>query len=485
MDIHGKMTLWAMVCREVRHYVSNVISFGFDRKQQMRPSPRAVSFVLACVIALFAGAAIAADPSAPVMETRTLANGLEIVVIPDRRAPVVTHMIWYKVGSADEERGKSGIAHFLEHLMFKGTKTVPEREFSEKVAAIGGQENAFTTTDYTAYYQKVDPSALSMVMRYEADRMQNLVLTNEVVLPERDVILEERRQRVDSSPGAILGESINAALYANHPYGVPIIGWEHEIAALTRDDALAFYNRFYTPNNALLVVAGDVMAADVFALAQTYYGGVPRRAEISVRKRPAEPEPTAARRVSYADPRIASPSLRRSYMVPSYRIAEPREAEALDILSAILGGSSTSRINNAMLVDTPVASSAGAYYQGGFYDYGEFGLYADPLPGFDLTALEKALDEQVDKVLRDGVTPGELETARADLLRTTIFERDSQTTMARIFGSVLSSGGTLADVVEWPDRIRAVSVEDVNKAARKWLDKRRSVTGELLPKEGS
>ncbi len=441
--------------------------------------------VIALVFALLLQLpAIAADTT-PAFATKTLENGLEIVVIPDRRAPVVTHMVWYKVGSADEERGKSGIAHFLEHLMFKGTKTVPEREFSQKVAEIGGQENAFTTTDYTAYYQKVDPSALEMVMRYEADRMHNLVLTEAVVAPERNVILEERRQRVDSSPEAILGEAVNAALYANHPYGVPIIGFEYEIAALTLDDAIEFYNRYYTPNNAILVVAGDVEAENVFALAESHYGKVPRRAEPGVRKRPMEPEPTAARRVSYADPRVATPSIQRSYVVAAYRGAAPREAEALDLLAAILGGSSTSRLNRSMLIDKTIATSAGAFYQGGFYDYGEFGVYAQPLPGVSLEAVEAALDEQIDAVLRDGVTPTELEKARAYLLRTTIFERDSQTTMARIHGTVLSTGGSLEDIAQWPVRVKQVTVDDVNAAARKWLDKRRSVTGELLPKEGS
>jgi zinc protease len=417
--------------------------------------------------------------------TRTLENGLEVVVIPDRRAPVVTHMVWYKVGSADEERGKSGIAHFLEHLMFKGTKTAGEREFSGKIAEIGGQENAFTTTDYTAYFQKVSPNALEMVMRYEADRMENLVLTDANVLPERDVILEERRQRVDSSPGAILGEAMNAALYANHPYGVPIIGWEHEMAQLDREDALAFYDRFYTPNNAILVIAGDVEPEAAFKLAEDVYGKVRRRAEPGVRERPREPEPVAERRIAYSDPRVAAPSLTRSYVVPSYMTAAPREAEALDILSTLLGGSSTSRIRRAMLVDEQIASGAGAYYAGGYRDYGEFTIYAEPLPGKSIEEAEARLDAIIEGLLKDGVTEEEVAAARGMLVRTTIFERDSQGTMARIYGSVLSAGGTVADIEEWPDRVKSVTVADVNEAARKWLDRKRAVTGLLLPKEGS
>jgi zinc protease len=431
-------------------------------------------------------AALAQSPqTGPQIVTHTLSNGLEVVVIPDRRAPVVTHMIWYKVGAADEQRGKSGIAHFLEHLMFKGTKTYPEREFSQKVAEIGGEENAFTTNDYTAYYQKVSPQALPMVMRYEADRMENVVLTDEVVLPERDVIMEERRQRIDASPDAVLAEAVSAALYQNHPYGTPTIGWPQEMASLTRQDAEDFYKRYYTPNNAILIVAGDVDSDAVIRLAEEYYGKLPRRSEPGERVRPSEPEPVAARRVTYADPRVATPSITRVYMVPSYRQAEPLEAEALDVLAVILGGSSNSRFRSAMVVDNPVATHAGAYYDGGAYDYGEFAVYSEPLPGNSIESIEAKLDAQIERIVKDGVTAQEVADAREVLVRTTIFERDSQTRMAQIYGSVLASGGTIADITQWPDRVARVSVEDVNRAARKWLDIRRSVTGLLLPKEGS
>jgi zinc protease len=457
--------------------------------EQIMPLPR-LALTLVALAFLFAVVAPgsnvrAADTGHATAVSRTLDNGLEVVVIPDRRAPVVTHMVWYKVGSADEERGKSGIAHFLEHLMFKATKTAGEREFSARIAEIGGQENAFTTTDYTAYFQKVSPDALEMVMRYEADRMENLVLTDANVLPERDVILEERRQRVDANPGAILGEAMNASLYANHPYGIPIIGWEHEMAQLDREDALAFYDRFYTPNNAILVIAGDVEPDAAFKLAEDVYGKVKRRAEPGVRERPREPEPVAERRISYSDPRVATPSMTRTYVVPAYFTAAPREAEALDILATLLGGASTSRIRRAMLVDEQIASGAGAYYTGGYRDYGEFTVYAEPLPGKSIEEAEARLDAIIEKLLKDGVTEEEVAAARDMLVRTTIFERDSQGTMARIYGSVLAAGGTVADIEEWPDRVRSVTAADVNAAARKWLDRRRSVTGLLLPKEGS
>ncbi len=275
--------------------------------------------------ALFAGSANAA-PAFDVTHFK-LANGLEVVVIPDRRAPVVTHMVWYRVGSADEPPGRSGIAHFLEHLLFKGTAKNPAGRFSQAVAGIGGQENAFTSTDYTGYYQRVSREHLKTLMEFEADRMTGLVLTDAAVAPELNVVLEEQNQRVANNPRARLGEQIDAALFLNHPYGRPIIGWRHEIEKLNRDDALAFYRRFYTPNNAILVIAGDVGPDEVKELAEATYGKVAPVAEIGPRQRPQEPPPVAPRQVTLADPRVEQPSLQRSYLVPSSTTAKPGESE--------------------------------------------------------------------------------------------------------------------------------------------------------------
>jgi zinc protease len=440
---------------------------------------------LFAVLVMSGAAQVRADDSldAPPPAQFTLDNGLQIVVIPDRRAPVVTHMIWYKVGSADETRGKSGIAHFLEHLMFKGTRTVPSGQFSHEVAAIGGEDNAFTTSDYTAYYQKVSPQALPMVMRYEADRMQNLVLDDEAVLPEREVVLQERRQRVDSRPGGILDEAMGAALFANHPYGIPVIGWQEEIEGLTAQDALTFYESHYGPNNAILVVAGDVEPDSVFELARETYGKVPQRGISGERQRPAEPAPLAARTVIYSDNRVTAPSLRRSYLVPSYRIAAPREAEALELLAAVLGGTSNSRIKRDLLVEDPAAASAGAYYSGGSYDMSEFSIYAMALPGHEVAEVEARIDAEIARLQEVGVTESELESAKRTLIKSTLFDRDSQTSMARLYGAVLASGGTVQDVIEWPSRIEAVTPEDVNRAARVYLNKNRSVTGYLFKEE--
>ncbi len=420
----------------------------------------------------------------PKVTSFTLSNGLEVVVIPDRRAPVVTHMIWYRVGSADELPGKSGIAHYTEHLMFKGTKTVPAGVFSAKVAEIGGQENAFTSTDYTGYYQKITPQALEEMMRLEADRMSNLVLTDETVLPERDVIQEERRSRTDNNPGSQLGEAVQAALYLNHPYGIPVIGWAHEVQALTKDDAIAFYNKYYTPNNAVLVVAGDVSADEVKILAEKTYGKVARRAEPGKRMRPQEPEPRAARTVSLSDARVTSPSWQRTFLVPSYTTAKPGEAEALDILGEILGGSSTSRLYKQLVIKSKLAASAGGYYQGSSLDDTRFMIYGTPRQGVTLEQLEAEIEKVVNDLLKNGVTDKEVARGINRQLKSVIFARDSQSTLARIYGASLMVGETLEDIEQWPSRISKVTADDVNAAARKYLKITRSVTGYLRPEKG-
>ncbi|MDD9910395.1 MAG: pitrilysin family protein [Ahrensia sp.] len=422
-----------------------------------------------------------AQQLAPDIPSFVLDNGMQVVVIPDRRAPVVTHMVWYKAGSADEPPGKSGIAHYLEHLMFKGTKNVKSGEFSARIASIGGQENAFTSYDYTAYFQRVTPEALEEMMRLEADRMENLVLRQEDILAERDVVNEERNARTENNPGSLLREAMNAALYQNHRYGIPIIGWQHEMNSLTKQDAIDFYDRFYTPNNAVLVVAGDVDAAAVRELAEKTYGKVARRAEPGERVRPSEPTPRAARRVIMDDPRVSTPSFSRQYLVPSYNTAADREAEALEVLSEILAGGSTGRMYRALVIDQRIASNAGAWYQGGALDSTEFGFWGSPRPDKTLEELEAATDQVIADVLKDGVTQAEVERAQNRLIRSAVFARDSQATLARIYGGSLTLGSTLEEIASWPDDIRSVTVEDVNAAARKYLQLKRSVTGFLRP----
>ncbi|MEE9315279.1 MAG: pitrilysin family protein [Rhizobiaceae bacterium] len=431
-------------------------------------------------------AVVATKKTGPQVSSFMLDNGLQVVVIPDRRAPVVTHMIWYKAGSADEPPGKSGIAHYLEHLMFKGTKTTKNGEFSARVAAIGGQENAFTSTDYTAYYQRVTPAVLEEMMMLEADRMENLVLEQDKILAERDVVQEERNSRTESNPGSLLREAMGAAMYQNHHYGIPIIGWQHEVNALNKDDAIAYYNKFYTPNNAILVVAGDVDAETVKALAIKTYGKVKRRAEPGVRMRPTEPPPRAARRLELSDPRVRNPSFQRLYLVPSYNRAADGEAEAMDVLSEIIGGGSTSRLYKSLVIEQKLTTSAGTWYQGGAYDDTEFGFYGSPRQDKTLKEVEAAIDIEIKKLLKDGVTQKEVSRAQNRLIKSAVFAQDSQASLARIYGSSLTLGETIEDIEAWPTRIKAVTVEAVNKAARAYLKKKRSVTGYLTPekKEG-
>ncbi|MEL6752328.1 MAG: pitrilysin family protein, partial [Pseudomonadota bacterium] len=421
-----------------------------------------------------------AEKAGPEVTSFTLGNGMKVVIIPDLRAPVVTHMVWYKAGAADERPGKSGIAHYLEHLMFKGTKTVPSGFFSERVAAEGGSENAFTSYDYTGYFQRVSPDMLPEMMKLEADRMENLVLEQAKILAEREVVTEERAQRTENNPGSLLREAMSAALYQNHPYGIPIIGWQHEVDELSKDDAIFFYDRWYTPNNAILVVAGNIEVDAVRKLAEETYGNVKRRAEPGERARPQEPRPRAARQVELSDPRVRQPIYQRLYLVPSEAQAADGESEAMEIMAEVLGGGATSRLYKSLVL-AGQATSAGAYYRGGSLDSTEFGFYASPRGDTTLDTLENGIEAEIAKVAAEGVTQEEIDRAVKRLQRQAIFARDSQSTLARIYGATLASGGTIEDVQSWPDRIAKVTPEAVQQAAANYLQIERSVSGRLLP----
>ena len=419
----------------------------------------------------------------PAISDFRLDNGMEVVVIPDHRAPVVTHMVWYRNGSADDPLGKSGIAHFLEHLMFKGTKNHKQGAFSEMVAELGGQENAFTSNDYTAYFQRVAKEHLAVMMGFEADRMTNLVLTDEVVAPERDVVLEERRMRTDSDPSSQLNEAVQAALFTHHPYGKPIIGWMHEIEDLGREDALAYYVRFYTPENAILIVAGDVTEGEVRTLAQETYGKIPARGERPVRRRPREPEPRAERLVKLSDEKVEQPSHQRVYLTPSYATAKPGEAEALELLGHLLGGGQTSLLYASLVVDQKIAVMAGAYYMGTALDDTRFWVYAVPAPEVSLEDLDAAVLDVIARVADEGVKEEDLARAKTRLIADAVYAQDNQASLARWYGAALTTGTTVEDVRQWPARVDAVTAEDIRQACRQWLEPRRAVTGFLLPQE--
>lgn len=411
-----------------------------------------------------------------------LKNGLQVVVIEDHRAPVVVHMVWYNIGSADEHPGKSGIAHFLEHLMFKGTKTLGPGEFSEIIAANGGQENAFTSYDYTGYFQRVSADHLPLMMRHEADRMQNLVLSDEDVLPERGVVIEERNSRTENNPNALFNEQRRAMQFFNHRYGIPIIGWMHEIETLNRHDALAFYERYYAPNNAILIVAGDTTPQEVRTYADEFYGPLKPSETLPDRVRAQEPPHLAARRLEMRDARVSQPQMVRTYLAENRKPGDQKEAAALTLLAELLGGSGiTSYLGQELQIKQKTAVSVGAFYDGISLDPDTFGLYI--LPGPDITPelAESALDEAVAQFLKTGVDADHLARIKRQIKAAEIYARDSLSGQARRYGAALTSGLTVADVEAWPDILQTVTADDIMQAAYKVFNLKTSVTGWLLP----
>ena len=419
------------------------------------------------------------EAGGPEVSSFTLDNNLDVVVVPDHRAPVATHMIWYRNGSADDPLGQSGIAHFLEHLMFKGTEKHPVGAFSKAVSGLGGQENAFTSYDYTAYFQRVARDHLGTMMGFEADRMHGLVLDDAVVAPERDVVLEERRMRVETDPSAQLSEAMAASLFVHHPYGIPIIGWMHEIEGLNREHALDYYNRFYTPENAILIVAGDVTPDEVRRLADDTYGRVAPRGARPERRRPREPEPRALRRVSVADPKVEQPTLQRLYLAPSCITATDGGCHDLELLAEVLGGGSTSYLYRKLVLEQGIAVNAGAWYMGSAIDDTRFSVYAVPAEGVSLEQLEAALDRVLARAPADALAPDAIERAKTRLVAETVYSSDSQSSLARIYGSALAIGESIEDVRRWPTDIEAVSRERLKAACERWLSPARSVTGYL------
>jgi zinc protease len=435
------------------------------------------------VLRAFAIWALAAPALATPVTEFTLENGLQVVVIEDHRAPIVTHMMWYKTGRADEPAGQSGIAHFFEHLMFKGTDTVAAGEFSAIVAANGGSDNAFTSDDYTAYFQRIAAQHLPQMMQLEADRMANLNLSPENVATELQVILEERAQRTDSDPSALLQEQMTAAQYLNHPYAIPVIGWRHEIEQLTREKALAFYATHYAPNNAILVVAGDVNPAEVRELAQTYYGPIAPSADLPPRIRPSEPPQLSERRLRLADARVAQPYVIRTYLAPERNAGDQKQAAALAILAELLGGSgTTSVLARALQFDTQTAVYASAFYNGTAVDPTTFGLIVVPNAGVSLSDAEAAMDASIAAFLQAGVDADDLARIKTQIRAAEIYARDDVGNLTNTYGAALAVGLRVQDVQDWPAVLDSVTGEDVIAAARAVLRPENSVTGWLETK---
>lgn len=446
----------------------------------MRRGTRHSFFGLLLLLLLAAPAAYARDLPRP--ETFALANGMQVVVITDRRAPVVTNMVWYRVGAADEPRGHSGMAHFFEHLMFKGTRRVAQGQFSPIIARNGGEDNAFTAWDYTAFYERIARDRLELVMGMEADRMRNLQLPESVIASERAVIIEERRQRIDNDPGALLGERMRAMLHPNHPYGTPVIGWLHEMQQLERTRALQFYQTYYAPNNAILIVAGDIDAAELRPLAERTYGRLQPTPHIPPRDWAQDPPPRGPMRIAYRDEKVREPSLSRLYPAVSYT-TDAHAAPSLDVAGEILGGSETSRLYRALVIDRHLAVSAGASADTSGLGGGSFTLFATPAEGVSLESLEAAMDEVVRQFLHDGPTPAELARAKSSLEAAAIYARDDTEQLANMYGASLAQGESVDQIVTWPDQIEAVTHDSALAALRATLNLNASVTGYLLPPE--
>lgn len=441
------------------------------------------AFLFAALLMTMVAVAKAETKNGPDVSYFKLENGLDVVVIPDHRAPVVTHMVWYRVGAADEKPGVSGIAHFLEHLMFKGTEKIAPGEFSKIVARHGGEDNAFTSQDVTAYFQRVAKENLPMVMEMEADRMANLQLLEKDVLTERDVIKEERRSRIENSPSSLLQEQISADLYQNHPYGIPVIGWMHEIATLSRQNAIDFYQQYYAPNNAILIVAGDVTPEAVRELAEKTYGKVTRGPELKPRERPTEPQQVAARRVTLKDERAGKLTWQRYYLVPSFKTAPKGDSEALELLMKVAVEGTTSRIYKRLVVEKKLASSAGGGYSPNGLEYGTLYIYALPAKGVSIEALEAEIEQIFDEIRTEGVTEMELKRGQNSYIADYVYGNDSQSGLARRYGFALATGWTIQDIESYPDRLKAVTLEDIKRVAGRYLKDESTVTGILVPVE--
>src|SRR5579862_6800498 len=441
-----------------------------------------MAFSRACFAALLVAASLCTPAPAeePKVFQFALQNGLSVLVIPDHRAPIVTQMVWYRVGAMDDPPGLSGLAHFFEHMMFRGTPTVPGDQFARTVARNGGEDNAFTTEDYTAFYEQVPKDRLSLVMGLDADRMINLDLSDGNVRTERDVVLEERRMRIDNDPQALLREQMDAALDLSHPYGRPVIGWPEEVRRIGRSEAQGYYSRHYAPNNAILVVAGDVSPDQVRLEAEASYGKVPAR-QLVPRPDYTQPPRLAETRLTMYSEDVKQPQLMRLYRVPSYTEASPGEAEALDVLAQLLGGDATSTLYRELVITRRLASDAGASYSGYMRDAGEFEVYAAPRPGVKMEAIEQAIDS----ILRDYSTTlaksADIERAKTRLVASAVYQRDNQLDLASAYGQALAIGLTVDDVREWPNRIRAVTGDEIRDAAAQDVIKREAVTGFLLP----
>ncbi|KAF0145652.1 MAG: mitochondrial processing peptidase [Rhodospirillaceae bacterium] len=418
----------------------------------------------------------------PNVKSFPLDNGLQVVVIENHRLPMVAQMVWYRVGSADEPPGKSGIAHMLEHMMFKGTREVSGDEFSRLVARYGGINNAATSYDWTIYYEIIAADQLELIMRLEADRMRNLTFDAEAFRTEHEVVREERRSRVDNVPGALLSEYMDAALWGEYPYRNPIIGWSHELKSLSAEGVTSFYNRWYAPNNAVLVVAGDVHVDQVRLLAEKYYGILPSR-EVPARIRPDGLSPWADMVVDARHPDVQSPWWSRAYVAPSYvqPMGRATHPYALQVLASLFGEGANGRLYRALVIEQKLAVEVEVVYSGGGLGFGTLQFLITPQEGVERSAMVAALEAEIKRLLEEGVTSEEVKRAKSHLQIEIVYTLDSLEAVAETVGSFISHGQTMADVMAWPERIAAVGPEDVMAVAQLVFGESPRVNGFLLP----
>lgn len=423
---------------------------------------------------LMSSTAMSADATAEKVynaESMMLDNGMQVVVIPNHRAPVVSHMVWYKVGAADEPQGDgvSGAAHFLEHLMFKGSDALQPGQFSKLIRSWGGEDNAFTSWDYTAYFQSVAKNDLPRVMALEADRMINLKIPEKEIESERQVIIEERRMRTDNDPKALFSEQLRAMLFASTNYAVPIIGWHDEMPKLNREHVTNYYKTWYAPNNAILVVSGDVTMADVAPMAKKFYGILPSHA-VPEHIRPNTPDFPAPTILKFETPDIRQPLLIEGWRVPSYNKEHNEEAYALDVLMETLSGGASTELYQSLVVQQKIATDIDMSYEGDARGEGSVWLSAVPAPNVTLDTLKAAIDKKMAELVGKGPSAEAVERAKTRLIDTEIYARDSVMGPAMVIGQGLSYGLTLDEIERRPEKIKAVTLEQVHHALNYYLD---------------
>ena len=419
-------------------------------------------------------------PVSPILAAKifTLHNGLQVVVVPDRKSPKIVHMVWYKVGAADDLPGKSGLAHFVEHLTFRGTKTLPGQQFFRKLEGLSAKQDGVTAYDYTVYYQMGAAKQLATFMQFEADRMANVTITERSVASGRKSVLQERRH-TNSSPHAVLDEHMQAAFYRDHPYGTPVLGWPREMDAITGDEAIAFYRQWYVPNNAIVVIYGHVTAEEIRPLAERYYGGVSAQ-PIPTRRIQRDVEGRNAGPVVIKDNRVRTPLWRRDYFAPSYAAGATQHAYALQVLAEILGGAPTSRLNQSLVVKKAMASEVTVDYHPDSLGPTAFSISVVLRRGAKLNEVQDAVDFELQTLIANGPSSDEMVRAIRDTkINTASFDNDVPI-VAQFVGAALVNGRTLEDLKAWSAQITAVTAEQVRQAARAIFALERSVTGVLL-----